>query len=125
MKNGIIFNIEKNNYSLINIHTNEVIATVGDIYKDLFNTERKREMGDIQRILKKLECEDFVKKCIERKTVFKFKYNNYRFVIGGIACSGQWYTTCLDYVNHSVAVCTQYHEITKNPLEIGDILIDN
>lgn len=124
MKYGIIFNIEKNDYSLANLKTGEIIESVGDIYKNYFDKERKKNIHDIQATLKKLTCEEYIKKCIQEKTVFKYKYSQYRFIIGGISCSGEWYMNCLDYVDGRVAVSTQYHDITKLPSEVGSIVED-
>lgn len=122
MEYGIIFNPEigeKGAYSLINLNTKEIIVSVGDVYIDRWKTKREKEMSDLTRKLKELTCKEYILKCIEEKTVFKYKYSDYRFVVGGIACSGQWYARCLDYRDGSIAVTTCYYEITKLPTELG------
>lgn len=122
MEYGIIFNPEigeKGSHSLINFETNEVIESVGDVYIDRWDTKRIKDMQDILRTLRELTCKEYILKCIKDKTVFKYKYSEYKFVVGGIACDGQWYTTCLDYRDEKIAVCTQYYNITKLPSEVG------
>lgn len=122
MKYGIIFNAEmgdEGTYSLANLETNEILESVGDVYIDRWKTKRVKDMSDIKRTLKELTCKEYIQKCIEDKTVFKYKYSDYKFVVGGIACDGTWSTRCLDYRDGSIAVTTCYYEITKLPSEIG------
>lgn len=120
-KYAIVIDTKMNVFSLKDIVNDKIIESVGDVKgKDVFGQQIKFKISDLLYDLRLLEAKEYIKECIENKTMFSYNYNSHHFKVGGITTDGKyWYTNCSDYVDDHIAVSTSYYEFSKLPCEIG------